>query len=104
MSRQPSPADREAAKLAQTVARRAIRRLDIFEWLVFAAMAGLALAGGAVVAWILPGVAGWDFRSTWIGASLVLFIVPGTIAIVKIRRDARTDAGRISATQDEDDG
>ena len=89
-----SKADREAAELAHQVAQRAIRRLDVLEWVMFIMAAGLAAGGGAVVAWILSTMGDWDFRSTWIGASLLLFVVPGAIAIIKIRRDERADALR----------
>jgi uncharacterized membrane protein len=81
--------DREAADAALVVTQRAIRRLDMLEWLLLLVGAALATLGGAVLAWILAGMAGWPFRSTWIGASLLLFIVAGTVAIVKIREDAR---------------
>ena len=62
------------------------------------------MVGGAVVAWVLSGAADWDFRSTWIGASLLLFIVPGTVAIVKIRGEAQAHAKRVAAIRGNDDG
>ena len=52
----------------------------------------LALVMGAVVAMVLSGIVGLAFRTTWIVASLVLFVVPGAITIIMIRRDARADA------------
>lgn len=95
-----SRADREAAALARIVAQRAIRRLDMLEWVIFLAGAGLATLGGALAAWLLAGIVGWDFRSTWIGASIVLFVVPGTIAVVKIKREERGDALRMARTRE----
>jgi len=92
--RKTSRAEREAAEMARVVARRAIRRLDILEWVIFFAGAALATLGGALAAWLLSAVAGWDFRTTWIVASLVLFVVPGTIAVIQIRREERADAVR----------
>ncbi len=89
-----SRADREAAQVAHEVAQRAIRRLDILEGVMIGGGAVLALLGGAAVAWILVGVGGLPFRGTWIVVSLVLFVVPGAIAIVKIRRDERADRSR----------
>lgn len=92
--------EREAAELARVVARRAIRRLDILEWVIFVAGAGLATLGGALAAWLLSEIAGWEFRSTWIVASVLLFAVPGTIAIIKIRREEREDALRTAAARE----
>lgn len=102
-----SAAEREAARVAQVVTRRAIKRLDILEWVILLAGVGLAMLGGAVVAWIFAGMAGWDFRTMWIGASIVLFVVPGGIAVIKIRQEERRDALRQAETrndEEEDDG
>jgi uncharacterized membrane protein len=88
----PNRADREAAALAHEVARRAIRRLDMLEWVIFAVGAVLATLGGAFIAWMLSTLGGWNFRFVWIGASLLLFVVPGTMAIVRIRREERAGA------------
>jgi len=89
-------AEQEAARRAHEVTRRAIRRLDILEWVIFAAGAGLATAGGALVAWMASGLWGWGFRSVWIGASLLLFVVPGGIAVAKIKREERAAARRLA--------
>jgi uncharacterized membrane protein len=99
-----TPAEREAARQARTVTQRAIRRLDILEWVIFGAGAAMAALGGALVAWLLSSIAGWAFRPTWIGASLLLFVVPGTIAVLKIRRDERADALRAAERREEDHG
>lgn len=99
-----SRAEREAAQLAQVVTRRAIKRLDILEWVILFAGVGLAMLGGAVVAWIFAGMADWDFRTTWIGASIVLFVVPGAVAVIKIRREEREDALRLAETRNEEEG
>lgn len=100
-----SRAEREAAQMAQVVTRRAIKRLDILEWVILIAGVGLALLGGAVVAWMFAGIAGVDFRTTWIVASIVLFVVPGSIAVIKIKREERRDALRQAATRnDEEEG
>ena len=87
-----SERDRAEAQAVHEVASRAIRRLDILEGFMIAGGAVLALLGGAVVAGLLTGIAGLAFRPTWIVASLVLFVVPGAITIIMIRRDARVDA------------
>lgn len=95
-----SDREREAAELARIVAQRAIRRLDILEYVMFFAGAGLAALAGALVAWLMEGIAGWGFRSTWLWSSVALFVVPGTIAIIMIKRDERSDARR-AADRDE---
>ena len=91
-----SRSDREAAQATREVAQRAIRRLDMLEWVMVLGGAVLAMLGGAVFAWLLAGMAGLTFRTTWIVASLVLFVLPGTIAIIMIRRDERAGAERAS--------
>lgn len=97
------PVDDEAARRAHEVTRRAIRRLDILEWVIVLTGAGLAAGAGWVMAWMAAGMAGWDFRSTWIGASLFLFVVGGAATIIQIRRDERADAHRAEERR-EDDG
>ncbi len=88
----PSLSEREAARITSEVARRAIRRLDIFEWLVFAGTFALAIFSGAAVAWLIVGFNDPRFRTTWIVTSLLLFVIPGTIAIIQIRRADRASA------------
>ena len=99
-----SLSDEEAAARAQVVAQRAIRRLDVLEWVIFAVGAVLATLGGGVIARIISQVVAWDFRSVWIGASLLLFIVSGTIAVVLIRKEERADALRRAVKQERGDG
>jgi uncharacterized membrane protein len=97
-------ADADQARLASEVTRRAIRRLDVLEYVMFALGALLALGGGAVIAWVLSGLGLWDFRSAWIGASLVLFVVPGAITVMKIRREERAEALRSASNPEKNDG
>lgn len=84
------------------VTRRAIRRLDILEWVMVLAGVGVATGGGWVLAWILNGAGGWDHRTTWIAASLLLFVVGGGATIIQIRKDARAVARRIEQTRNDD--
>lgn len=84
-----SRADREAAARAREVTQRAIRRLDLLEWVVWGAGALMAMVAGAAVAWVMAAAAGWSFRPTWIVASMLLFVIPGGAAIIKIRTDER---------------
>lgn len=105
--RKADTAEREAARRAREVTQRAIRRLDLLEWAIFGVGAILSAMGGAAVAWLLSTGSGWGFRSTWIGASFVLFVVAGVIAVARIKKDERADAARITGgwrnTMGEDD-
>ena len=67
-------------------------------------LAGLSVVAGMVVAWSLSGITPWDFRSTWIGASLFLCVLLGSWMVAKIRKDARVDAEPIAAKRNDDDG
>ncbi|MBT8488365.1 MAG: hypothetical protein HKN72_02680 [Gemmatimonadetes bacterium] len=99
-----SETERQAAEMARIVARRAIRRLDVLEWVIFLGGAVLATVAGGLVAWLMVGIAGWDFRATWMGASVLLFVVPGLAAIIKIKRDERSDALRAEARREGREG
>ena len=99
----PTQAERETARLVGEVARRAIRRLDILEWVIFAGAFVLAISGGAAVAWLIVQSNELDFRTTWIVTSLLLFVIPGTIAITQIRRAERASA-LDEGHREEDDG
>jgi hypothetical protein len=68
---------------------RAIRRLDALEWVILLAAVGLALGGGALVAWMLSAGTDLGFRSTWIVLSLLLLVVPGGIVFLKERGRGR---------------
>jgi len=67
----------EEVQAAREVMNRAIRRLDILEYLILFGAFLLALVGGALVAWILSLSAGFPFRWTWGVASVLFFIIPG---------------------------
>lgn len=82
--------DRET-RIAREVANRAIRRLNVLEYLILLAALGLALAGGALVGWILHAAVGLPFRWGWVGGSLLLFVVPG--GLVYLRESRRTRSG-----------
>jgi uncharacterized membrane protein len=95
--------DEEAARVTQEITARAIRRLDILEWLIFAGAAGLAVIGGGLLALLLAGPLGFGFRPTWLVASLVLFVIPGAIAVNTLRRDERRRAQRLEQLREERD-
>jgi hypothetical protein len=66
---------------------RAIRRLDLLEWLILLMAVGFALVGGAGVAWILSVGTGLGFRSTWAVLSILLLGVPGVVVWMRERRN-----------------
>lgn len=87
VSRDPSPGregdggkgDDEGARV-RAVTARAIRRLDMLEYAILAAAACLAILAGALVAWLLASVTTWGFRTIWLVASVLLFVVPAAVA------------------------
>ena len=91
----PSPEEAERAKEARRIADRAIRRLDILEYVILLAAALMALLGGALVAWLLTALAGFSFRITWAISSLLLFVIPGgSVYLREFRRgNGRPDSG-----------
>lgn len=96
--------EREAARAASEVTRRAIRRLDVLEWVILAVTVGLAIGGGWLLAWILVGTSSDGFRMAWMITAALLFIVPGLIVFAQIRRDARREAEGYAVTRKDDDG
>lgn len=84
-----SDRERETAERVGRVARRAIRRLDILEWVAFLAAIAAAVLGGAGVAWLLAAPGSTVFRVTWLATSLLLFVIPGGIVILQMRRAER---------------
>ena len=77
------------AQAAHEVAVRAIRRLDILEWVILAGAMLLAIGGGAAVAWLIAPTLAFGFRPIWTVMSVLLFVVPGVIAIRRMRKDER---------------
>ncbi len=64
----------------------AIRRLNALEYVILAVAMALALAAGALAAWILQGTVGAAFRISWIVSSLLFFGVPGLLVLRRERR------------------
>jgi hypothetical protein len=100
----PTPWEREAAKVTREVTRRAIRRLDVLEWIILATTAALAVGGGGLVALLVVGRSGAGFRGTWIATSLLLLIVPGAVALARHRRDERNRTSQASGPGTDEDG
>jgi hypothetical protein len=100
----PSGWEKEASRVAREVTRRAIRRLDVLEWVILAAAVGLALGGGALVAWILAGSSSRTFRSVWMITSVLLMVVPGVIVFTRLKRDQLREARELDKPRKDEDG
>lgn len=58
--------------------RRIVRQVGLITWGLAAAAVVLAVAGGALLAWIFTG-AGFPFRRTWLIVSLLLLAIPAAV-------------------------
>ena len=84
---------------------RAIRRLNVLEYVILGAAALLALLGGAVVAWILSSELEVSFRLAWVVSSLLLFVVPGALVYAREKLSTTgTDAGHSTRRTGDVDG
>ena len=100
----PTQSERDAARVAGEVAKRAIRRLDILEWVILLGAGGLATGGGALVAALVAEPLGVPYRSAWMGLSLFLFVVPGAIVLLRHRREERASAEESARNDGPSDG
>lgn len=89
----------QEAELARQVMDRAVRRLNILEYLILLLALVLALVGGALVAWILNTLLGAPFRISWALGSLLLFMVPGGLVYLRERAQKRKTSGKLESTQ-----
>ena len=62
--------------------RRIIRRMTMLTWGLWGAVAALALAGGALLAWMFRGLAGLPFGALWVLFAFVLVAVPALLHVV----------------------
>ena len=92
----------EDTRAARKVMTRAIRRLNVLEWILLGAAAIASLVGGWLAALLGRSALGLPFRATWIVASLLLFLIPGAMALVAERRSRKAAPKKEGATQDED--
>ncbi len=74
---------------------RAIRRLNLLEYLILAAAFILALVGGGAVAYVLSAGTSLPFRLTWAILTLLLLVVPGVLVFGRdhLRRQVRLQDG-----------
>lgn len=87
---QANGTDQEDVRVIQEVAARAIRRLNVLEWVILGGAGLIAVLGGALVSWLIATQLKVSFRLTWIGLSMLLLAVPGLIVILRSRRDGST--------------
>ncbi len=83
--------EKKAAAAARVVTVRAVRRLNVMEYLLIAAAGGMSLVAGAVAGFALQAVAGLPFRVTWAVSSLLFFVIPGGAVLGRERRARSTD-------------
>ncbi|NIP80764.1 MAG: hypothetical protein GWM90_16725 [Gemmatimonadetes bacterium] len=67
-----SPEDLDAER------KRIVRKLGLLTWGLIAAAVLLAVAGGALLAWIFTG-AGYPFLRTWLIVTLLLLAIPAAV-------------------------
>lgn len=94
----------DETRLTQEVTLRAIRRLDVLEWVTLAGAGVLAVGGGALVALLLEEGMGWSFRPLWIVCSILLFAIPGTVTFTQLRREEAESRRRLNRGNDETHG
>jgi hypothetical protein len=78
--------DPDEIEAAREVTARALRRLNMLEYVILFFALVLALLGGALVAWVVSSSTDLAFRWTWAGASLLLFVLPGALVYLRERR------------------
>ena len=78
--------DPEEIEAARKVTERALRRLNILEYVILFLALVMALLGGALVAWVVSSATDLSFRWTWTVASFFLFVLPGGFVYLRERR------------------
>jgi hypothetical protein len=82
----------EDVRVIQEVAARAIRRLNVLEWMILGGAGLIAVLGGALASWLIATQLKVSFRLTWIGLSMLLLAVPGLIVILRSGKDGSTSS------------
>jgi uncharacterized membrane protein len=96
--------DAEAARIAREVTSRALRRLDVLEWVMLLGAAALSAAAGALVGVLAAHMLGFSFRVTWVVSSLLIFGVPGWFAMRRAKREDEAFRDRILKQSGRTDG
>lgn len=73
--------------------QRAIRRLNVLEYMIVVAAVVVALVGGWVVAFLVSAGTDLSFRPTWAIVSLVLLIIPAAAVFGRERMEAKRRRG-----------
>lgn len=84
---------------------RAVRRLSVMEYVILLGIVALSLAGGALLALLVEAAFGFPFRTTWIVASILFFVLPGAVILGRERlggNEARSQE-KPTGRRDEDD-
>ncbi len=89
---QRNETDQEDVRVIQEVAARAIRRLNVLEWMILGGAGLIAVLGGALASWLIAAQLKVPFRLTWIGLSMLLLAVPGLIVILRSGGDGSTSS------------
>lgn len=93
----------EDAQIARKVMSRAIRRLNILEFLILGAAGLAATAGGWLVAILAGSAFGGRFGITWLVASLLLFVIPGAVVWTMDKRARRSAEKKKEASETRED-
>lgn len=88
-------ATRDVTRATRDVTGRAIRRLGWMETVLMLTAGLMALAAGAATAWLVSDLTGMAFRIVWIAASLIFFVVPSGMVIVRTRREEAARKARL---------
>lgn len=99
---EPTHEDAKRSHAAREAMDRAIRRLNLLEFIILGGAALAAVVGGWLTAWLARNALGAPFRFTWILASLLLFVVPGVLVWSRERRAQGGPPSRERAQQDPD--
>ena len=83
------------AGVAREVTGRVLRRLHVLEYVILGVTAVLAMIGGAILVWLFGPILGTGFRTSWIVASLLFFLVPGIIVLRRERQLKRENDAKI---------
>lgn len=86
--------DQSEEELVRQVASRAIRRLDLLEYVFLGGAAVLALLAGGLVAIVLTATFDAPFRTMWFLWSLLFFLVPAGISLWHVVRTEEGEATR----------